>query len=692
MRKNIFSFSVQLLLKKSVYLYMKIYNYNHKKSSVLLNGEWISSEQILLLQGEEHISKPWLYKIRYLHKHLSFKAGDKVSVKVQHNNSTLLRQGIVTSSWRGPAQLSIDSHETMEETELTIQPELTLLEKQKHTCYYHDISFFDLVEKIFHDLGIAPPILPESTYDIHIKAILQYEEDDLNFFHRLLATYGLFYTFTAAGKLPQVAEIYSNTTNSISLMRSLSDLQGSHNALLRWQETTNLKNSIPGIAGLMPNSTKLLETKGEIPQLLHTLKDLTPDLAAKMQKIISQQEHNNILSGESTIYLEPGAILVSSGEWRVFSCVLSWGNQGLPLSFIQASANLDYSPLPEYSEPNIPPYLHIRIRQHYFHTINNEGEYYISYPFPCYPDTNGPCVPMQQDALGPLGGMHFPLGDNTLALLGFMDNDTAKPFIIAALPEKNNPSPVKRKNSHEHILRSKKGQSLIFSDKKESPTIYLQTAKKQLLRLSGDKKNSGILLQAPDKSHIKINEAEHSLTLRSGSTHHTKLDINGKSGKITLEDKENFGLYIERKNEQIKVSIDPKHFIEISPQGLLLQWKDDFLKACEEGIELQSAKNIKIQSKQKITLEAQRIEQKAPKIRLRSDKRIRLAGTKLSFEGDHTYWHSHKAWKQESGKYELYTSDLMKVKSKGLLRFSAADFQQKSQGIMKLKARFIFLN
>jgi len=96
-----------------------------------------------------------------------------------------------------------------------------------------------------------------------------------------------------------------------------------------------------------------------------------------------------------------------------------------------------------------------------FASLDDQGCYTVSAPFGEL--TNCP-VPLAQNC----EGVHFPLKKDTSVLLGFENGDINRPIALGVLPEA---SPVTKNNSHQNILRTASGITMIFDDSTSSLDI-----------------------------------------------------------------------------------------------------------------------------------------------------------------------------------------------------------------------------
>ncbi|GAB0114861.1 type VI secretion system Vgr family protein [Acidisoma sp. C75] len=82
-----------------------------------------------------------------------------------------------------------------------------------------------------------------------------------------------------------------------------------------------------------------------------------------------------------------------------------------------------------------------------------------------------PYLRMAQPYGGPGGtGMHFPLPDKTEVMIGWMGGDPDRPFIMGALPNPEITSPVTKSNQVQNVVRTPSGISMVMNDGPGKPS------------------------------------------------------------------------------------------------------------------------------------------------------------------------------------------------------------------------------
>ncbi|ODN41264.1 type VI secretion system Vgr family protein [Piscirickettsia litoralis] len=71
-------------------------------------------------------------------------------------------------------------------------------------------------------------------------------------------------------------------------------------------------------------------------------------------------------------------------------------------------------------------------------------------------------------------GMHLPLKPNSEVLISFIEGYPESPIIIGSLYNSNRVNVVKDSNAYDHIIRSKSGSEIKFSDKENEPSLQIK--------------------------------------------------------------------------------------------------------------------------------------------------------------------------------------------------------------------------
>ena len=133
---------------------------------------------------------------------------------------------------------------------------------------------------------------------------------------------------------------------------------------------------------------------------------------------------------------------------------------------------------------------------------------------------------MAQPHAGPGYGHHFPLRDGVEVLLTFIDGDSDRPIIAAAVPNPQTPSTVSGNNGVHNVLRTGGGTSLDIDDTEGSTAVTLATPFASTSLTMGASA-AGIFLSTGQRALL---ETGQSITLLGG----TSVEIVAKSTTVDV--------------------------------------------------------------------------------------------------------------------------------------------------------------
>jgi len=148
-------------------------------------------------------------------------------------------------------------------------------------------------------------------------------------------------------------------------------------------------------------------------------------------------------------------------------------------------------PRPKVKAP--PPLPHLfpaRIESRYDHAeLSSDGRYYFRADFDRSTQEKGQASPATS-RLAPYAspgtddteaiGWHFPLLDQSRALVTFLDDDPARPMIVGFIPGRSQLGPVTNKNATQSRIVTPSQNELTFDDAKKAACIALHTFDRQV--------------------------------------------------------------------------------------------------------------------------------------------------------------------------------------------------------------------
>lgn len=108
--------------------------------------------------------------------------------------------------------------------------------------------------------------------------------------------------------------------------------------------------------------------------------------------------------------------------------------------------------------------------------LDDQGRYKVVLPFDLSGRADGKAsawVRMAQPYAGTDHGMHFPLHKGTEVMLTFLDGDPDRPFIAAAVPNPETPSPVNADNQTTSVIQTAGQNKIVMGDQPGSEHVHI---------------------------------------------------------------------------------------------------------------------------------------------------------------------------------------------------------------------------
>lgn len=318
-----------------------------------------------------------------------------------------------------------------------------------HQRVFKDIDTRNLLEKLWVESGFSiDKLFFVGDCHFHFSVIIQYNESNLHFFHRILARSGFLYMMESdeySWRMIIVGHDFENI-NIIHINFFNLRIFIEHERKLIFVHTTQIDIYMGQLIVLI-DSTELKET-------------------FKVIGIKIDRENNE------ECFIEVMLIPINS----VYK--LSLEKYKNPLSGIQLAK--------------------IMAVDAEVANLDEEGKYEIAYYFSDnFPNEfSSPLrVKQLQSFIGENYGFHYPLQKDQDIMIIFEEGDMEKPYILGAMVSQKSQSLVNKKNKMQHIIRSFAGHELILNDKLSAGSIELNTPyKAQLLRLNDQGRQPGIFL------------------------------------------------------------------------------------------------------------------------------------------------------------------------------------------------------
>lgn len=640
---------------------------------------------IIKLDGKEEYSKLWHYKILILvpNKHQGLcQLGQNAIIKFFDNSSNKSiqnsRYGIISKVEKQLFSKDFNQFDQSKLYQLELSHELEQLNYNIQSQIYQRETLLSIFNQIFKKYDIDPFIISNGTIldDISIDLLTQYQESDFNFFQRQLEIYGIVYHFSAKNGQNIIfnKEIsHSVTDENIYAPPSHHGQQIENAPILENLKFIEQRNKIDNcdytiLANLQNRHSSWTDLTNLSKAYTH-FRLICPGMEYEIELEVNQNHLKYICLVSEISYSRQNSILgvFKDSEFR---CKIH--------SIDSEKKNLT---IPQFAiKPQAPLFLKAHISPKSIlenSNLDDKGNYIANIPISSAENQHSSSTTIKkrlklvQPAIGNQAGLHFPMTPGAQVYLGFENNNIDLPFILGGVPNDDNPSPVNRLNANQHILKSKSGHQLIMTDSKLLGKLQLKSA-------------------GGNKLTMNDMEARQKISLKSGPGAGITLN---QIGTIKLKSLPLKSVIIIKPN-QIEIKINKKHIIQINKKTIELKNDKhnitlDYLK----GIKLESEENITLDSKKKISLNAERIELKAPKIRAQATKRFRVKSKKISLESTQKSLHqAKKLYELSAMTAKVKTKVSLKLITNGTLKTQAACSQIISKGITKIKAALIFLN
>ena len=275
--------------------------------------------------------------------------------------------------------------------------------------------------------------------------------------------------------------------------------------------------------------------------------------------------------------------------------------------------------------------------------LDEQGRYRIRYPFDQSNPQGEASEPLRlmQPHTGNKSGHHWPLHHGTQVIIGFVNHDIDRPFIVGTLPNNTMPSPVTAYNPHQHILRSYAGNELLMDDDSEtsgargiSSTGNLGNPK---IRLSTPLSQQSVVFDSSlAQPQIRLNAHVGDIQLRAGH----------ESSMLT---KANLHHTIHGNHT---IAVDKNYSLQTQHGDINLQAGNDAKFSAKKSISLNTAKkNIVIKSGEDTLMHSQRgfnwTINKGNFTLINPDGQLKLQAKNnlsISNQGSGEYCHNARSW------------------------------------------------
>ena len=501
--------------------------FNHSHHLLSVKG-CVSPLDVLALEGEEALSRPFSYRIEFtsadhaitrqqmLLKPASLTLQAPVMQAFGARVQQPLRaiQGVVT----GFERLSTTRDET--HYALTLQPRLALLDRTRQNAIYQDMSVPQIVEKILrerHNMRGQDFLFSLLHEYPRREQVMQYNEDDLHFITRLLGEVGIWFRFTTDARLNiDVVEFYDAQQGyERGLTLPSVPLSGQHaeGADAVWGMTCRERVVTQRVSTRDYNyrgATADMNAQADVTRgdtttcgedYRYADNYLTQGDAPESGTFYARIAHERHLNDQSALSgvtshtaLSPGKVLKVTGGTEVPDAF----RKGVLITRMHSEARRDrdfevhFSGMPDNTDYGFRPQpgsrpvmagtLPARVtsttENDIYGHIDKNGRYRVNMLFDRAQWETGfesLWVRQSRPYAGDTYGLHLPLLAGTEVAIGFEDGNPDRPYIAGVLHDSAHPDHVTIENYRRNVLRTPANNKIRLDDTRSKEHIKVST-------------------------------------------------------------------------------------------------------------------------------------------------------------------------------------------------------------------------
>jgi type VI secretion system secreted protein VgrG len=531
------------------------------------------------LLGREEMSTPYRFEMELLtrKKPESIKLEDLIT-KPSHlaiRHSVALHDG-------GRGNKVFNIHGMLSELELVdkmqdyvryravLVPRLWKLSLTRQSRIFQDMDILTVIKQVLtdsktHQFSSEDYELKTSSSYPQQEFIVQYNESDLDFLHRWLEHYGIFYFFeqsesrekvvfcdAAAAYLPSLGNVrYRPSEDSVApgeapggdTSRSEETIKSFRYRMSKLPKSVLLKDynyRTPSVENKAEADVKDSKGEGKVYEYGDHFK--TPSEGKALAKLRAEEITFREKAFEGTSDVRPfrPGLVVSLAEhfhsglnrdYAITSIVhemkRSRSSDGGVTDAIEyrnefkcIPSDVVFRPERKVPWPSIHGFMNATIDaggDGKYAEIDNHGRYKVKLPFDLSDQKDGKAsryVRMAQPYGGDGMGMHSPLHKGTEVIVAFLDGDPDRPVILSSVPNPEKPSVVAAANQTQCDWKSGGNNEIRFEDLQGSEQIYLHAQKDRLTVVENDEKkqvkHDQIIEVTSDRTKtISGNQSEH---------------------------------------------------------------------------------------------------------------------------------------------------------------------------------------
>ena len=560
-----------------------------KVMNVTLEGFEDPGFEVLSFRGEESISTPFRYVVTLGSKSPSqdFDGLLEAKAHLQLGSPAVNIRGLLSSIQQGYDGAWEPDAGTLTRFEVVLVPTLWALSLTTRTKIFQEMTVPDIVKKVLTDAGIAG----DADWKIsgaHPKHefVLQYQETDLHFIHRLMEQEGIFYFFQHGEDaekmiLADSKAAFEDIPDDPVVRLGKPDPTIGETGVGSWgyeQTATRFQSR----QGVVPGKVILKDYNFQKPKLdllsEEPIKDakalvgfqyeygdhyLLPEEGKALRTLRAEEilARRRVFFGAGTVRrFYPGGRFSLTGlsevdtelsQGYVITEMTSEGTQPVEHGsaeegwsyenrFTCIPDKLEFRPERRTEWPRIAGVVHAKVCAasgggQYAH-MDDRGRYKVKFLFDIdhkEDDDKASCwMRLAEPYAGAAYGFHSPLLKGHEVLVAFENGDPHRPFIVGCVYNTDNPSPTTSANQAQHFWKSAGNNELRYDDTEGSEHVFLHGQKDWMIKIENDK--------SQNVGHDETMEIGNDRTKTIG--HDQKVEIgNNKTTKVGADHQETVG-------------------------------------------------------------------------------------------------------------------------------------------------------
>ena len=617
--------------------------------------------------------------------------------------------------------------------EVVLVPRLWRLGLVFQNEVYQNMDIKDIIRELLEDAGLSG-----SDYKIDLKSsypkveyLVQHNETNLEFLHRKLEHYGIFYYFDHDSDKDIV--VFTDTNNNLPEIKSdepmgynlnkdpLSETESISEINCREKVVTGMVQ-LKDYNYMFPEKQLMAQSQIESshPGLYYSFGDnFQNEKEAEFLAKIRNQEflcQSKIFRGitDSRLFRAGTRFKMEKHyreDWNSEYIITKASHRGSQKSlfaflpeqkkyeptfechFEAIPFEIEFRPLRRTPTPKITGIMSAKIESgsgDEYAYIDDHGRYRAKMLFDLSDKSNGEAtmpIRLVQSYSGEGYGVHFPNHANTELLWACIDGNPDRPIGLGTVPNPSQSTPVTSNNKTQNMIRTASGNEFIMDDKSKEAQIILKSS--DLHKILLDDKDDKIEVISKDKHKVTMDDKNQNITVKSKDGHTVLMD--DKNEKIEIKSKKGPFITINDKEEKIQVSDEPGNntfIIDIANQKLVIETKDGNIDILAENGELNiKTKTLNIENSGDTTIKSGNLSTEAKQdFKLKASAITQEAKMDLKFKGMNIEAKADINVKVEGGmNFEAKGGVGAKVEGG-----ATADF--KSGGIATLQAGVVMIN